>query len=156
MTGKIYLISFLFLFYFFNFLHISPEVFLSASKLRKSQYDIVERNQMIAVFLSFFLLLLLFVVCCCCGCSMYKGEDLRGAWRDASQRHFPDFYTKQALIAWRSPLHAVFHWNDKVRLEKAKEHRQFRGVLGRWRKAVIDCAYRFDFAPRRLPRARSM
>ena len=44
---------------------------------------------------------------------------LRGAWRDlASPRHFPDFYTNQALKVWRSPLHAVFHWNVKEKTQK--------------------------------------
>ena len=36
----------------------------------------------------------------------------------ASQRHFPDFYTKQVLNVWRSPLHAVFHWNVKGKTRK--------------------------------------
>ena len=31
----------------------------------------------------------------------------------ASRRHFPDFYTNQALKVWRSSLHALFHWNVK-------------------------------------------
>ena len=43
------------------------------------------------------------------------------------------------MKVWRSPLHAVFYWNveGKTR-KKAKEHREFRGVLGRWRVAAID------------------
>ena len=65
---------------------------------------------------------------------------LRGAWRDHRfLSHFPDFYTKQVLKVWRSPLHAVFYWKCQRKVsKKAKDHRQFRGVLGRWRTAAID------------------
>ena len=52
---------------------------------------------------------------------------------------------EQALKVWRSPLRAVFFfffffWNVKglEDSKKAKEYRQFRGVIGRWRTAAID------------------
>ena len=41
----------------------------------------------------------------------------------ASQRHFPNFYTKQAFKTWRSPLHAVFHWNGQGKTRKKKSER---------------------------------
>ena len=58
--------------------------------------------------------------------------------RDHSLSHFPDFYTKQALKVWRSPLLAVLLKCQREDSKKAKEHRQFRGVLGLWRTAAID------------------
>ena len=144
--------------------------------------------------------------------------DLRGAWSD---HRFPEpfswFLHEIGLESLKitSARCFVLKCQRKV-LKKAKEHRQFRGVLGRWRTAAIDrttfhaCwvvsknrrfrsffwalgyhlarkslswpamsvsnkkeefehrkrtklfddfwvrAYRFDFAPRRRPRARSI
>ena len=40
----------------------------------------------------------------------------------ASQRHFPDFYTKQVLKVWRSSLHADFHWNVKGKARKQRKN----------------------------------
>ena len=40
----------------------------------------------------------------------------------ASQRHFPDFYAKQGLKVWRSPLHALFHWNVKWKTWKKRKN----------------------------------
>ena len=40
----------------------------------------------------------------------------------ASLSHFPDFYTKQALKVWRSPLHAVFYWNVKGKTRKKRKN----------------------------------
>ena len=40
----------------------------------------------------------------------------------ASQSHFPDFYTKQALKVWRWPLHTVFHWNIKGKTRKKRKN----------------------------------
>ena len=135
----------------------------------------------------------------------------------ASLSHFPDFYTKQALKVWWSPLHAVFYWNVKGKTRKKRkntasfvaslgagvqprstvqlfmpvsgvEKRPFsqfffsafgchlaRKSLSRRVMAVSNKkqefeqrkriklfdefwvrAYRFDFAPRRRPRARSI
>ena len=54
-----------------------------------------------------------------------------------------DFVLKFFLLdfakVWRSPLHAIFLLKCQRKVsKKAKEHRQFRGVLGRWRTAAID------------------
>ena len=38
----------------------------------------------------------------------------------SSQRYFPLFLHKKASTAWRSPLHAVFHWNDKGKILKSE------------------------------------
>ena len=143
---------------------------------------------------------------------------LRGAWRD---HRFPEpfswFLHETGLESLKITSARVFFIEmSKESLEKAKEHRRFRCVLGRWRTAAIDrttfhavsgvekppfsqffsrlwgviwrwkafrdqqCqfltrnkslssgkrielfdyfwvrAYRFDFAPRRRPRARSI
>ena len=68
-----------------------------------------------------------------CFCWGERGEII------ASQRHFPDFYTKQALKVWRSPLYAFFPLKcQRKGSKKAKEHPRVRGVLGRWRTAAID------------------
>ena len=40
----------------------------------------------------------------------------------ASQRHFPNFYTKQAFKTWRSPPHAVFHWNVQGKTRKRRKN----------------------------------
>ena len=40
----------------------------------------------------------------------------------ASLSHFPDFYTKQALKVWRSPLHADFYWNVKGKSRKKRKN----------------------------------
>ena len=49
----------------------------------------------------------------------------------ASLSHFPDFYTKQALKVWRSPLHAVFYWNVKGKSRKnRKDTARFLASLG--------------------------
>ena len=40
----------------------------------------------------------------------------------ASLSLFPEFYTKQALTVWRSPLHAVFHWNVKGKTRKNRKN----------------------------------
>ena len=44
---------------------------------------------------------------------------------------FPDFYTKQALKVWRSPLRAVFYWNVKGKTRKKwKNTASFMASLG--------------------------
>ena len=58
-------------------------------------------------------------------------SSLRGAWRDHSLSHFPDFYTKQALKVWRSPLHTVFYWNVKGKTRKKRKNTaSFMASLG--------------------------
>ena len=49
----------------------------------------------------------------------------------ASQCHFPDFYTKQALKVWVLPLHAVFYSNVKGKTwKKRKNTASFVAPLG--------------------------
>ena len=72
------------------------------------------------------------------------GHALRGAWEViASLSHFPDFYTKQALKVWRSPLHAVFTEMSKERLGKSE-----RTPPGSWRLSALaysrDRPYKFS------------
>ena len=144
-------------------------------------------------------------------------DTLRGAWRDhCFPEPFSWFLHKTCLESLKITSVCCFLLKcQRKDSKKAKEHRQFRGVLGRWRTAAIDrnfsclwalskngrfrcffsdlgChlankslswpampvsnkkqefeqwkriklfddfwvrAYRFDFAPRRRPRARSM
>ena len=148
---------------------------------------------------------------------MSTKKHLRGAWRD---RCFPEPFSCTRNKPWKSEDHLCLLFFllkcQRKDSKKAKEHRQFGGVFGRWRTAAIDrttfhacqrcrktavspffflgfgChlaskslswpamqvsnkkqefeqpkritlfndfwvrAYRFDFAPRRRPRARSM
>ena len=159
-----------------------------------------------------------FTLFCTAKQSETKEPALRGAWRD---HRFPEpfswFLHETGLESLKITSARCFSLKCQRKVsKKAKEHRQFRGVLGRWRTAAIDrttchacqrcretavfavfsrlwgviwrgkafrdqqCqfrtrnksfeqrkriklfddfwvrAYRFDFAPRRRPRARSI
>ena len=76
-----------------------------------------------------------FCCCCCCCCCC-----LRGAWRD---HRFPEpfswFLHETGLESLKNTSARCFLLKCQRKVsKKAKEHRQFRGVLGRWRTAAID------------------
>ena len=69
-----------------------------------------------------------------------KKEPLRGAWRD---HRFPEpfswFLHETGLESLKiTSAHCFLLKCQRKVSKKAKEHRQFRGVLGRWRTAAID------------------
>ena len=70
----------------------------------------------------------------------HNSNDLRGAWRD---HRFPEpfswFLHETGLESLKITSARCFLLKCQRKVsKKAKEHRQFRGVLGRWRTAAID------------------
>ena len=70
-----------------------------------------------------------------------KGE---GGEVNASQHHFPDFFTKQALKTWRSHLHAAFTQMSSEKREKSE--RTPPSWWHPWVQAwIFDGLYNFPF-----------